>query len=368
MDRGILGGIAGDDFEWAERSEYWLNYREPKRGRQKKFKYRLPLILCGHGVRINVHRNTLLIRPGLTHFPQKREEIRFFPGDGNLPDRIIILDGDGGITFDALNWMAQQRIIFAQLNYRGRVNFICSDGRRNPRPEMVRWQLSIRDTAAARIIQRKIIRAKLIASIETISGIFPNLQSTEIGISRISREINKLDKLPKAAPVARLLGLEGAAAAEYFRAWHATRLKWTQLSRRPIPPSWHYIGSRQMAWKKDGNNARHPINAMLNYGYAVLISQMQAEIVGAGYDPAIGIAHGRHTNPIPLVYDLMEPLRPVVDRKILEFALSHTFSPGDFTINSQGGCRLNPQLAKVIAHAAGGIDADHVMEEFIGAL
>jgi CRISPR/Cas system-associated endonuclease Cas1 len=51
----------------------------------------------------------------------------------------------------------------------------------------------------------------------------------------------------------------------------------------------------------------------------MLISQVHAEIVCAGYDPAIGISHGRHTNPIPLVYDLMEPLRPVIDRKVLEF-------------------------------------------------
>ncbi len=104
-----------------------------------------------------------------------------------------------------------------------------------------------------------------------------------------------------------------------------------------------------MALKKDGNTARHPLNAMLNYGYAMLISHVQAEIVGAGYDPAIGTTHGRHTNPIPLVYDLMESLRPVVDRKILEFALARTFTPGDFTINGQGGCRLNPQLARVVA-------------------
>lgn len=358
----------GDDRDWFERSEYWSNYRPVTRGRRKKFKYREPLILCGHGVRIRVDHNTLLIRNGFTHHPQKSEEIRFFPGDGNLPDRIIILDGDGGITFDALNWMAQQKIIFAQLNYRGRVNFICGDGRRNPRPELVRWQLSIRDTDAARIMQRKIIRAKLIAPIETISGIFPNLPSTEIGISRISREINKLEKLPKSAPVGRLLGLEGAAAAEYFRAWHAVPLKWTQLNRRPIPPSWHHIGSRQMAWKKDGNNARHPINAMLNYGYAMLISQVQAEIVGAGLDPAIGITHGRHTNPIPLVYDLMEPLRPVVDRKILEFALSHTFTPGDFTINSAGGCRLNPQLAKVVASRLATMNADRPVAGFLKQL
>ena len=39
--------------------------------------------------------------------------------------------------------------------------------------------------------------------------------------------------------------------------------------------------------------------------------------------------------------------------KILEFALANTFTPGDFTINSKGGCRLNPQLAKVVAKEIG---------------
>jgi CRISPR/Cas system-associated endonuclease Cas1 len=87
---------------------------------------------------------------------------------------------------------------------------------------------------------------------------------------------------------------------------------------------------------------------MLNYGYALLISAVRTEMVSAGFDPSIGIAHRRSWNPIPLVYDLMEPLRPVVDLKILEFALANTFGPGDFTINNRGACRLNPQLAKAV--------------------
>ncbi len=93
-----------------------------------------------------------------------------------------------------------------------------------------------------------------------------------------------------------------------------------------------------------------------------------SEVVAAGYDPTIGISHGRHTNPIPFVYDLMEPLRPIVDRKVLEFALSHTFTPGDFTINSKGGRRPNPQLAKVVASTVGGIKTDHIVRPFVDAL
>ncbi|HEY1877546.1 MAG TPA: CRISPR-associated endonuclease Cas1, partial [Rhizomicrobium sp.] len=70
-------------------------------------------------------------------------------------------------------------------------------------------------------------------------------------------------------------------------------------------------------------------------------------------------------NRIPLVYDLMEPLRPVVARRILEFILSHAFTPGDFTINKWGGCRLNPQMARVIASQVSKIECRGLVKELI---
>jgi CRISP-associated protein Cas1 len=98
----------------------------------------------------------------------------------------------------------------------------------------------------------------------------------------------------------------------------------------------------------------------------MLISQVRTEIVAAGFDPSIGFARRRAWNPIPLVYDLMEPLRPVVDRRVLEFA--HTFTPGDFTINNKGGCRLNPQMAKSMAKHVAGIQFRDTIQNFLDRL
>jgi CRISPR-associated endonuclease Cas1 len=123
-----------------------------------------------------------------------------------------------------------------------------------------------------------------------------------------------------------------------------------------------------MAWQRESNNARHPINAMLNYGYAMLISQVRSELVAAGFDPSIGFAQRRAWNPIPLVYDLMEPLRPVVDHKILEFALANTFTPEDFTIIQKGGCTLNPQLAKSMAKHISGLECRNSIRNFANQL
>jgi len=94
--------------EYAERSEYWLEKSVPSRthGGPAKRRDRRPLIICGHGARLNIDRGTLLIKNGFTHYPQEREEIRFFRGDPHLPSRIIIFDASGSITFDVLEWLS----------------------------------------------------------------------------------------------------------------------------------------------------------------------------------------------------------------------------------------------------------------------
>ena len=107
---------------------------------------------------------------------------------------------------------------------------------------------------------------------------------------------------------------------------------------------------------------------MLNYGYGVLRGAIQGEIIAAGLNPSIGVMHSGAGNKMPLVYDLMEPLRPFVDRKVLDFALAHTFTPGDFTINRSGGCRLNPQMAKVVANQVTATSNDQVVKEFLRQL
>jgi CRISPR-associated endonuclease Cas1 len=104
---------------------------------------------------------------------------------------------------------------------------------------------------------------------------------------------------------------------------------------------------------------------MLNYGYAMAASQVRAHVMAVGLDPSIGIMHGNRHNKMPLVSDLMESLRPVVDEKILGFVAAHTFHPADFTINSWGGCRLNPQLAKVVANKLAAIPADQPVNGFL---
>ncbi len=56
------------------------------------------------------------------------------------------------------------------------------------------------------------------------------------------------------------------------------------------------------------------INGALNYGYAIILSAFNRQIVGEGYDTRLGIAHKNEFNYYNLSCDLMEPFRVVVDR------------------------------------------------------
>ena len=94
---------------------------------------------------------------------------------------------------------------------------------------------------------------------------------------------------------------------------------------------------------------------MLNYAYGVLITRAQVQLITEGYDPTIGILHGRESERgmyPAFALDRMEPIRPVVDRAVLELIKKTTFSVADFAIQADGVCRLNPELARRVAQLA----------------
>lgn len=62
------------------------------------------------------------------------------------------------------------------------------------------------------------------------------------------------------------------------------------------------------------------INGALNYGYAVILSAFNREVVASGFNTQLGIAHKNEFNSFNLSCDLMEPFRIVVDRFVFDSA------------------------------------------------
>jgi CRISPR-associated endonuclease Cas1 len=95
-------------------------------------------------------------------------------------------------------------------------------------------------------------------------------------------------------------------------------------------------------------HAVDPTNAILNYAYGILEGQCRQALAAQGFDLACGFLHADKVGRESLVYDLMELGRARVDHLVLGMLKSVTFHKGDFTLISDGACRLHPQLARAV--------------------
>ena len=86
---------------------------------------------------------------------------------------------------------------------------------------------------------------------------------------------------------------------------------------------WQIFGRTQEEPEFTRERSGGGLNNLLNYGYAVLLSTVLQKLFGVGLDPTFGISHVTRERSTPLAYDLMEPFRPCVDWRIVQWVRQH---------------------------------------------
>ncbi len=269
-----------DDIAWATRSGMWRTRVEKTSARRTKRAKPAPaLTLAGHGVSLRIVGGALTIQNGFTHYPQKRETIRFFKGDLSLPERIILLDGSGSVTFDVLSWLAEQKVTLVRIDWKGDIVCVAGASGFSANPFRVRWQLETRENPDQRNeFCRSLITRKIEASIITLEKSIRRSDKWERAMKSAYAALSRLDDIPPET-IIDLRALEANCAASYFRSWAGIPIKWRGISRRPIPESWNSIGQRSSPYHLAGNrNAAHPVNAIMNYAYATLESEIRIKV------------------------------------------------------------------------------------------
>lgn len=294
-----------DDHAWGKRSEIWeRRYQHgPKNGSMRE-RSRDPLILNGHEASLRVEGGTLLVRNGFTHYPQKQETHRVFRGQADRPERIILLDCSGSLSFDVLSWLSEQDISLVRVDWRGEVLCIASKSGYAANPYRVQWQ---RDTRADEHARMEFSISQITKKIEnSILTLEKSVQKSATWNKAMEVAYSTLTKLDERQPknIIELRVAEANAAAAYFRAWKGMPIRWRGTSKRPIPENWKVIGQRTSIFQRAGNrNASHPVNAMLNYAYTVLQSGIRIKAISEGYDPTIGIMHEGANGSAAFVFD-----------------------------------------------------------------
>jgi CRISP-associated protein Cas1 len=87
---------------------------------------------------------------------------------------------------------------------------------------------------------------------------------------------------------------------------------------------WKHLLPRLSEWQQTDESRRVPgtregVNGMLDYGYAIIRTAVLRSLAAHGFIGAIGIAHMAKAGSFALADDLVEPLRPWIDRELRQF-------------------------------------------------
>jgi CRISPR-associated endonuclease Cas1 len=317
------------------------------------------LVLAGDGAALKVRQGLLLAQEGWTHGSAegKPPSHTLWPGMHRI-GHIIILSGDGYVSFEALRLAREQEIAVTLVGRRGEL--LASLTTEYPAASQVRQrQYAARASGEDVAISRELIRRKLEGQRRTIVRHFSDLPDPERALEALDLSLSWFALSPPPPILQTPEGIrhhEAGCARAYFLAMHGLPLTWVGQDIPHIPPHWRAVRDRvsPLSSQRDARYAVDPFNAALNYCYACLASQTRIALTALGFDTNHGLLHTdrpRLPDYPALVFDVMELARPEVDHLLLRFIRRTTFAPGDFVMERSGECRLHPQLARVVVAA-----------------
>jgi CRISP-associated protein Cas1 len=262
----------------------------------------------------------------------------------------ILFDAHGEfLTGEAIRWCARYAIPLILPNGPGRAILFYEsaleaegagegvNGRHAARildvgPSLVRAQ-ALADPVP---VARAIVGAKLTASAESVPAIDKRTWSL---------------RLDQARSVAEIVTIEARIAAAYWRAFRDLGLR--ERKGGDLPRSWLRFANRQKGAQFLGpKHASHPINAMLNYAYVVEAGRLARALTAAGFALTIGFLHSDKHGRNSLVWDAIEPLRPLIDARVFKFIAQREFVRSDFPQAGRNAHRIDRTIIAELLRAS----------------
>lgn len=295
------------------------------------------LVLAGYGISLSVRRGHLMLKDGIGL--ERRE--RRLPRVQQQVTRIVILGQTGYVSIEAIRWCLESGVAIVHIDTRNRLAMLAtSEGRDDAR--LRRAQA----LAAGSPVGFGAAQALIVAKVKGQADV----------LARHAIEQGALEghvELAESAATLKNLSLaEAEAASRYFTAWaNRAKLRFALDHAERVPSHWTgFVARSSLIHRSPGaRDAADPINAMLNYGYALAEAECTIALRTLGLDPGMGVLHADKRARDSLALDLIEPARPVVDDLILQLLERRVFTSNDFVEDGRGGCRLTPILASELA-------------------
>jgi CRISPR-associated protein Cas1 len=171
------------------------------------------------------------------------------------------------------------------------------------------------------------------------------LKAASENISRI------IERIPRASGANEVRGLEGQAAAEYFRIFD------------------HLIVDQKEDFVFNERSRRPPldeVNALLSFVYTLLAHDVRSALETVGLDPAVGFLHRDRPGRPGLALDIMEEFRPVIaDRLVLSLINRRQLGKKGFTKAANGAVTMDEESRKTVLVEYQGRKQDEVYHPYI---
>ena len=287
------------------------------------------LLISGFGSSITVNKRRLNIIN-----PSNNEKLEFYPHQ--IPYDSIIIDGNYGmITFEAIRWLMKHDITLITLNWNGNLLSVTLPKELNSgKLRLKQYQKSLNETEKHKIAL-SFLDEKIRKSLNLLSKLSDYYDL--IDKATLSSSFNRVNMKFKGSQ--DLLIYEGNIAILY---WNELQKIFNKLS-----PEFNFTNrnGRKQSWNM---NASDEINALLNYGYAILESKVRVVINSVGLDPAISFLHETKDGRASLVYDIQELYRWLIDLSVIQLLEDKKIKKSDFIVTENYNIRLTSKTARVL--------------------
>jgi len=291
------------------------------------------LTLIGYGISVSVDKGHLIVNDGIG---AERFHYRL-PRIGHRLKRIVVVGSDGLLTLAALKWLRDQDVTLSFLERDGKVLSVVGPAGSSD-AKLRRAQAVAINNGVGLEICRSLIDAKIKGQ-EIVLREHLNCEATAEAIAR-SRQ-----KLGSAQNFDAVRNIEANSAALYFREWRDLPVSWPKIDLQRIPDRWRFVGSLQSPLSGGPRLAVTPVHAILHYVFALLEAETRLAIASLGLDVGLGL--GLHTDTADrpsLVFDVLEPVRPEVEKWLLSSIASEPLRRVDFFETATGNVRLMAPL------------------------
>lgn len=253
----------------------------------------MQLIVDGYGSYIHRKENLFEIETKTKNQEKKKEEF-----SADMVDQILITSKTS-ISSGAIQLAMEKQIDIVYLDWYGKPyarTYPCKLGGTTRTRRLQAMKYLSREVAN---MAKAMVRAKISNQLTLLKQLAKTRESKEFDsyINQIKINIIKINSIEGNIDEAResILGIEGYCSTQY----------WAALTM--ILP-----------FKRREQEAKDIVNAMLNYGYGILYSEIEKACITAGLDPYLGFLHtDRYAKP-STVLDMIEEFRqPIVDRAII---------------------------------------------------